>query len=535
MWKWLQQFGRYFSEKLGRFFGRGDTLAKVDDLQKAPKNVADQLASWVASGQIDAKAFEAQMRQQIKQAYISEYLLGRGGINAMKPLDWGSIGGMLKEQYKYLAAFAQEIAEGKLTEAQIRARAQMYINSSREAFERAKARVAALLNLTEEKWILNPQAENCPDCIYYSQQGWKPVAEEFYPVPGDGSTQCLCIVSPQSLVYTRRGAVPMYEVAVGDFVLTHNRTWKRVTGVVVKPATGTERLAFIRAPGGQWVACTDTHLWYTDCGWRNAKGFDNRLLMCYPVPQEDNANEYNGLSEMRSEVARAVKESDVYAMPVSVRVWEPEGLQGGRVQGVRIQSLREDSMGDETGNDAARDTGCGCASQNPLPGFVDGYRVATQAGRTLLDLALGRGCETNGLPLPMGVDHSKRADPSGPRHSPFEQGSERRQDREPCACCEGQARTDSFTRAQPGSLGRTHKADMDVRDMRENVQALIPQEGGWVSSCEVLLAGLLPRGTALYDLQVAQDHSFVIEGLAAHNTNCKCHKVYKNPKNGYVL
>jgi hypothetical protein len=76
---------------------------------------------------------------------------------------------------------------------------------------------------------------------------------------------------------------------------------------------------------------------------------------------------------------------------------------------------------------------------------------------------------------------------------------------------------------------------MDMRDLWEKVQTLIPQEGGRVSSCEVLLAGVLPRGTALYDLQVEQDHSFVIEGLAAHNTNCTCHKVYKNPKNGYVL
>jgi len=461
---------------------------------------------------------------------------GRGGLGAMTQADWGSIGGMLKEQYRYLAEFAKAIAEGKLSEAQILARSRMYINSSREAFERAKARVAALLNLTEEMWVLNPQAENCPDCIYYSQQGWKPVAEEFYPVPGDGSTQCLCIVSVESLVYTRRGAIPMYEVAVGDFVLTHNRRWRRVTGVVVKPATGREHLAFIRAPGRPWVACTDTHLWYTVCGWRDATGFDNQLLLCYPMPQEDNTNGYESLQQMRRAVARAVKETDLQAMPVSVRdLWETEGLQGGGVQGVRIQPQGKDSVGDETGNDSARDTGCGCTSQNPFRRFVDGHRVATQAGWTILDLVLGQEREAHGLSLPVGVDHRQRADPSRLCHSPSEQGSERRQDREPCACCEGQARTDSCTGAQPSALGRTHKADMDMRDLWEKVQTLIPQEGGRVSSCEVLLAGVLPRGTALYDLQVEQDHSFVIEGLAAHNTNCTCHKVYKNPKNGYVL
>lgn len=33
---------------------------------------------------------------------------------------------------------------------------------------------------------------------------------------------------------------------------------------------------------------------------------------------------------------------------------------------------------------------------------------------------------------------------------------------------------------------------------------------------------MLPVGTALYDLTVEEDHSFVVEGLFAHNTNCRC-------------
>jgi len=34
---------------------------------------------------------------------------------------------------------------------------------------------------------------------------------------------------------------------------------------------------------------------------------------------------------------------------------------------------------------------------------------------------------------------------------------------------------------------------------------------------------MLPPGTALWDIEVADDHSFIIEGLPAHNTNCQCH------------
>ena len=47
---------------------------------------------------------------------------------------------------------------------------------------------------------------------------------------------------------------------------------------------------------------------------------------------------------------------------------------------------------------------------------------------------------------------------------------------------------------------------------------------------EVLLAGMLPEGTALFDLSVEEDHSFVVEGLVSHNTNCKCHWVIREFK-----
>ena len=44
---------------------------------------------------------------------------------------------------------------------------------------------------------------------------------------------------------------------------------------------------------------------------------------------------------------------------------------------------------------------------------------------------------------------------------------------------------------------------------------------------EVLLQGMLCAGTTLYDITVDEDHSFWIEGMFAHNTNCACHKEYR--------
>jgi hypothetical protein len=61
---------------------------------------------------------------------------------------------------------------------------------------------------------------------------------------------------------------------------------------------------------------------------------------------------------------------------------------------------------------------------------------------------------------------------------------------------------------------------MDLRFLRENIRAFFV--GSKRKNTEVLFKGMLPNGTAVFDLEVEEDHSFCINGLFAHNTNCKC-------------
>ena len=65
---------------------------------------------------IDVRMWQTEMRSQIKQSYIDKYIAGRGGIEQMTQADWGSIGGMTADQYRYLDKFADEVAGGKLSE-----------------------------------------------------------------------------------------------------------------------------------------------------------------------------------------------------------------------------------------------------------------------------------------------------------------------------------------------------------------------------------------------------------------------------------
>jgi hypothetical protein len=147
----------------------------------------ETLAYMVSDGTLSPIDWHQAMRQEIKREYIRQYLLGIGGLDQMTYADWGSIGGMLKEQYGWLNGFAEVV--GDLSEQQILSRSAMYSNSAREAFERANGRVAVKWGADEELWVLDPTVENCNDCIEFELMGWQPIGT--FPYPGQGATQCL--------------------------------------------------------------------------------------------------------------------------------------------------------------------------------------------------------------------------------------------------------------------------------------------------------------------------------------------------------
>jgi hypothetical protein len=108
------------------------------------------------------------------------------------------MGGVLGDQYQHLDEFAARIAAGQYSEKQIAAISRMYINSTREAFERAGARIrgfdlpaypgdgktACLTNCRchwehhfrnsrwESYWVLGV-AEHCDDCVSNAGE-WNP-------------------------------------------------------------------------------------------------------------------------------------------------------------------------------------------------------------------------------------------------------------------------------------------------------------------------------------------------------------------------
>lgn len=188
----------YRDTTTGRFISRATLNTLLDTFVGASEDPAATLADLLAAGNISAQDWLRAFREELKDVYIDTYLLGIGGRAQMTPADWGSVGGMLAEQYRYLDGFYQEILAGNLSEGQIRLRMSMYVNSSREAYARAQAKTAAGHGFTEKAWRVDAQAEHCPDCEVIAGVGWIPVTEEFISpstggpaLPGSGDTVCL--------------------------------------------------------------------------------------------------------------------------------------------------------------------------------------------------------------------------------------------------------------------------------------------------------------------------------------------------------
>lgn len=175
---------------------RSEVLGYVDESLRQSANATDLLARYVSDGTLSPGDWDAKMRDEIKEEYIRQYTLGRGGRDQMGPEDWGSVGGSLAEQYKWLDrkadSFLDAVASGQLSEAQIRVRAKMYVDSAREAHERGYARATLEAGMDEVKWTLQP-AEHCDDCVAFAALDWQPIESDPFGgcYPASGCTACL--------------------------------------------------------------------------------------------------------------------------------------------------------------------------------------------------------------------------------------------------------------------------------------------------------------------------------------------------------
>jgi len=206
-YRWDTASRRFRNAESGRYVSASTVYAARQGLIDAAAARVEAVCAELASGDLSVEAWTQQMRAIVKQTTIEQYLLGHGGVKTMTQSDWGRIGYQLREQYGYLQNFAHNIdAGGALTDAQIAARAVLYVNASWVVYEQAHE-LAWNVRLparpgdgstpcrgncrcawryephedTNEVWVfwqLDPGANHCDECVSRSQT-WAPL---IYPL-----------------------------------------------------------------------------------------------------------------------------------------------------------------------------------------------------------------------------------------------------------------------------------------------------------------------------------------------------------------
>lgn len=138
-WTYDERSKRFRDTRNGRYLPATKAIDLRDGFQERRRADVNALTRRLADQNITVQAWEAEMAALIRNVHAAEYALGRGGLNAMTAEDWRAVDELHAEQRAFLRGFAEEVAAGQLSEAQINARAKLYYGSSIQAYERGRS------------------------------------------------------------------------------------------------------------------------------------------------------------------------------------------------------------------------------------------------------------------------------------------------------------------------------------------------------------------------------------------------------------
>lgn len=186
-WSYDTTLARYRNNTTGRFLSERDALQLTQRTISTAQDDLDQLVTQLDQGVIDLATWQRQFAGMLKEVHLAQYILGRGGLRHTAPADFLEVGRTLKAEYRYLEGFGRDLAAGRLSLAQARARARLYLAKTRLSFwsgQRQAQRQGPMP--TEMRRILAP-VEHCPECLAYARAGWMPL--NALPLP---TVDCSC-------------------------------------------------------------------------------------------------------------------------------------------------------------------------------------------------------------------------------------------------------------------------------------------------------------------------------------------------------
>ena len=539
-------------------------------LKETQSRVRTKLLKYIRQFQeadIDEREFRKRSTAAMKTAWKDVFLAGirAGGtpgtgagkgktLVALAAGDDKWLKSAMQHEMRFLNGFIRAILENDY-KMPLPRRVGMYVESLRSFYD--SARVIAMPANVVIHWKGPNDKLTCSSCAYLFSH--TPFTKATLPTtPRAGMTLCLCLTDCDVDILTSRGTIPWREVRVGDAVFTHRRRWRKVLRKTVNRVQSGHGFAVIVGENGRLFGVTDDHCVWTEYGWIEARQAAECGIPVLSLREPDHQEKSErALSIMRdaqamgrSEGSRTKTNFEDRARFASDAVRRPDLRlvqhdQGGRsevwpVLGRRYDPIRLSLPLAVAAGKWADPGRIRIASQErglygrPL-GEPATYR-APQARASARQTSAG---QSDACFLPTlrtcGTDESIET-PKWARELLFARlciRSEVRSSRVGMLSVPDNISQEAVGGRQTSGRQRFLLAgllrdlpevalrDPCVRLLRQEFQAS-PERRQTVEVGQVLLlSSVLPQGSPLYDLTVADDNSFVAAGMIVHNTNCR--------------
>lgn len=170
-----RKLGRFRDASTGRLIAESVVRSGVDRLCDLTSARMAGYSRALLDGTLSLADWQQQMMADLKSSQVAAGVAAMGGRKAMTPADWGTIGQRVREQYRYLRAFATDISSGRQPlDGRLSARAQQYGQAARPTYESIRARNDLLLGYTHERNVLHGH-DHCQQCPTLTALGWVPI------------------------------------------------------------------------------------------------------------------------------------------------------------------------------------------------------------------------------------------------------------------------------------------------------------------------------------------------------------------------
>lgn len=196
----------------GRFISYRAVRDELEIVLNASRDDVLTISKQLQGGEIGLDEWQVAMMRNVKQINTISAALANGGWTEMSQADWGAVGRIIRDQYKFIDNFSTEIFVGEQPlNGNFLRRADLYAQSGRGTFEEMIRRYQETDNLMEEERRFLGPADHCPGCLEQASRGWQEIGTLDAIGEEECATNCHC-----HFEYRRQGPDGEYTYSEGE-------------------------------------------------------------------------------------------------------------------------------------------------------------------------------------------------------------------------------------------------------------------------------------------------------------------------------